>query len=322
MDFLDNHGWELQLLFSFSFRTLSVLLWRLLRCPLAPRKNWQGGMGFFLFLFNWSSICKILFIHETQQRRRQREEQASCRDPDVGLDPRTPGSHPGPKADALPLSHPGVPRVSNSFRARLPGPRAIPAHLGKEVRAGPAGLPPLRCLGDQVRPAAVEAGSGLADRSGAFLQVGCRAPGLRASPSAGLRGPGRGPPPPPPPPPGSSVGWRGWWLRGACWVFSAYSRCLISMARVRLRPPSGAPSLCPLLAGSGGGGPARVLVTALSSRLGVQGQVEIQADTLGMLTFPRKAWDSEAQNNNLSFISAPKVPLGFAPCGAGRACLL
>ena len=27
---------------------------------------------------------------------------------DVGLDPRTPGSHPEPKADTQPLSHPGI----------------------------------------------------------------------------------------------------------------------------------------------------------------------------------------------------------------------
>ena len=30
-------------------------------------------------------------------------------EPDAGLDPRTPGSHPGPKGDAQPPSHPGVP---------------------------------------------------------------------------------------------------------------------------------------------------------------------------------------------------------------------
>ena len=35
--------------------------------------------------------------------------QAPCREPDAALDPRTPGSCPGPKADAQPLSHPGVP---------------------------------------------------------------------------------------------------------------------------------------------------------------------------------------------------------------------
>ena len=28
----------------------------------------------------------------------------------VGLDPRTPGSHPEPKADAQPPSHPGIPQ--------------------------------------------------------------------------------------------------------------------------------------------------------------------------------------------------------------------
>ena len=44
-----------------------------------------------------------------KQRHRQREKQASCREPDAGLDPRTPGSRSEPKADAQPLSHPGVP---------------------------------------------------------------------------------------------------------------------------------------------------------------------------------------------------------------------
>ena len=40
---------------------------------------------------------------------RQREKQAPCREPNAGLDPRIPGSHPEPKADAQPLSPPGVP---------------------------------------------------------------------------------------------------------------------------------------------------------------------------------------------------------------------
>ena len=39
---------------------------------------------------------------------RQREKQAPCEEPNVGLDPRTPGSRPEPKADAQPLSHPGA----------------------------------------------------------------------------------------------------------------------------------------------------------------------------------------------------------------------
>ena len=33
-----------------------------------------------------------------RQRHRQREKQAPCREPDVGLYPGSPGSHPGLKA--------------------------------------------------------------------------------------------------------------------------------------------------------------------------------------------------------------------------------
>ena len=33
-----------------------------------------------------------------RQRYRQREKQAPCREPNVGLDPWSPGSGPGPKA--------------------------------------------------------------------------------------------------------------------------------------------------------------------------------------------------------------------------------
>ena len=43
------------------------------------------------------------------QRHRQREKQAPCREPDVGLNPRIPGSCPGLKAGTKPLSHPGIP---------------------------------------------------------------------------------------------------------------------------------------------------------------------------------------------------------------------
>ena len=40
---------------------------------------------------------------------RRREKQAPCREPNAELDPRTPGSCPGPKAGAKLLSHPGIP---------------------------------------------------------------------------------------------------------------------------------------------------------------------------------------------------------------------
>ena len=46
-----------------------------------------------------------------RQRHRRREKQAPCRESDVGLDPGTPGSSPGPKAGTKPLSHPGIPQT-------------------------------------------------------------------------------------------------------------------------------------------------------------------------------------------------------------------
>ena len=66
-------------------------------------------LAYFLFLKRF-----YLFIHERhrereRQRHRQRETQAPCRKPNVGLDPGSPGSCPGPKAGAQPLSHPGIP---------------------------------------------------------------------------------------------------------------------------------------------------------------------------------------------------------------------
>ena len=51
------------------------------------------------------------------EREAEREKQAPCREPDIGLDPRSPGSHPGPKAGTKPLSHPGVPRLRILNRA-------------------------------------------------------------------------------------------------------------------------------------------------------------------------------------------------------------
>ena len=56
-----------------------------------------------------------------RDREREREaetqaegEAAPCREPDVGLDPGTLGSRPELKADAQPLSHPGVTKILNS----------------------------------------------------------------------------------------------------------------------------------------------------------------------------------------------------------------
>ena len=52
---------------------------------------------FIIFLFFKDFI--YLFMRERERGRdRQREKQAPCREPDAGLDPRSPGSHPGLKA--------------------------------------------------------------------------------------------------------------------------------------------------------------------------------------------------------------------------------
>ena len=63
----------------------------------------------------------FIYSSETQrlrQRHRQREKQASHREPVAGLDP-IPGSHSEPKADTQPLSHPGVPGILFSYAWRL-----------------------------------------------------------------------------------------------------------------------------------------------------------------------------------------------------------
>ena len=49
-------------------------------------------------------------MRDTERGRdRQKEKQAPCGEPSVGLNPRTPGSGPELKADAQPLSHPDDP---------------------------------------------------------------------------------------------------------------------------------------------------------------------------------------------------------------------
>ena len=47
-----------------------------------------------------------------REREAEREKQAPYKKPVVGLDPGSPGSCPGPKAGAQPLSYPGVPHVT------------------------------------------------------------------------------------------------------------------------------------------------------------------------------------------------------------------
>ena len=64
----------------------------------------KTGPVFFVFVF----LGFYLFIHERQREvETQAEGEAgSLWGPHAGLDPRTPGSHPGPKADTQLLSPP------------------------------------------------------------------------------------------------------------------------------------------------------------------------------------------------------------------------
>ena len=67
---------------------------------------------------SYSFFFKILFIYSWEtQIEREREaltqaegEAGSTQEPDVGLDSRTPGSWPEPKAEAQALSHSGASR--------------------------------------------------------------------------------------------------------------------------------------------------------------------------------------------------------------------
>ena len=85
-------------------------------------KLWWGAnfvlalwVYWYLYLYDDILFFKdfiYLSMRDTEgerQRQRQREKQVPCEKPDAGLDPRTVGSCPEPKADAQPLSHPGIP---------------------------------------------------------------------------------------------------------------------------------------------------------------------------------------------------------------------
>ena len=51
-----------------------------------------------------------------RQRHRQKEKQAPRREPDAGLDSRSPGSGLGLKANTQPLSHPAIPAPKLSIK--------------------------------------------------------------------------------------------------------------------------------------------------------------------------------------------------------------
>ena len=73
----------------------------------APNRCATQGSRLLFFKF-------YLFMRDTERQRE--EKQAPGKEPDAGLDSGTPGSHSRLKAGAKPLSHPGIPNITNSTR--------------------------------------------------------------------------------------------------------------------------------------------------------------------------------------------------------------
>ena len=64
----------------------------------------------------------IVTEREREEAETQAEGEAGSmhREPDVGFDPGSPGSRPGPKAGAKLLHHPGIPRCIHFKRQQEP----------------------------------------------------------------------------------------------------------------------------------------------------------------------------------------------------------
>ena len=60
----------------------------------------------------------MIVTERVREAETQAEGEAGSmhREPDVGFDPGSPGSRPGPKAGAKPLRHPGIPNNNFFFK--------------------------------------------------------------------------------------------------------------------------------------------------------------------------------------------------------------
>ena len=64
----------------------------------------------FIFIFLNFYLFMIVTEREREAETQAEGEAGSMhREPDVGFDPGSPGSPPGPKTGAKPLRHPGIP---------------------------------------------------------------------------------------------------------------------------------------------------------------------------------------------------------------------
>ena len=57
----------------------------------------------------------MIVTEREREREAEREAGSMHREPDVGLDPGSPGSRPGPRAGAKPLRHAGIPPFFHLF---------------------------------------------------------------------------------------------------------------------------------------------------------------------------------------------------------------
>ena len=69
------------------------------------------------FFFNFYLFVIVTHRERENEAETQAEGEAGSmhREPDVGLDPGSPESRPGPKAGAKLLRHPGIPRIFFNF---------------------------------------------------------------------------------------------------------------------------------------------------------------------------------------------------------------
>ena len=68
----------------------------------------SGQTAYIIYLF--FNFYLFMIVTEREAETQAEGEAGSLhREPDVGLDPGSPGSRPGPKAGAKPLRHPGIP---------------------------------------------------------------------------------------------------------------------------------------------------------------------------------------------------------------------
>ena len=80
----------------------------------------------YLFIYFKDFIHKFLRDTEREAETQAEGEAGSMQEPDMGLDPRTPGSHTRLQAGAQPLSHRGCPTAALFIMAKIGTQRKCP----------------------------------------------------------------------------------------------------------------------------------------------------------------------------------------------------